>query len=334
VLIDAPVCCECLCAGAHLLSAAPAARVTSAGKPACERCGVQLNRVKHHRPHGAGRACAPRCKSSSSAADAASLPPTPAARSHKRSAPDSGKQQALSTAPPPPTPTLPLHKQATWHTHGWSLHSSSRISRSTAASWLDLATNDELKGWEEKRGGFWQHDTSTSLPCSVLDEKRVRLRHSAERIARQRLSELSVDCTSHRLAGMKLLRTRHGQGLQEIHFDIPEYARAVRCYSVLIYLTPTLSTAVPKSPLSELRHCFTKGEERPSAAALNLLSREQFSSVRVEAGDMLAFNCAVPHYGVANPDPLDRYVLFLLFSPSALPLPDTEDQRYPHGVDD
>jgi hypothetical protein len=49
---------------------------------------------------------------------------------------------------------------------------------------------------------------------------------------------------------------------------------------------------------------------------------------------MLVLNCAVPHYGVANPDQHDRYVLFLLFYPAASPTPDTEEQRYPHGVED
>ena len=67
---------------------------------------------------------------------------------------------------------------------------------------------------------------------------------------------------------------------------------------------------------------------------MKFLSRDKFSSVRVTAGDMLVLNCAVPHYGVANPDEHDRYVLFLLFSPSASPLPDTEEQRYPHGAKD
>jgi hypothetical protein len=40
-----------------------------------------------------------------------------------------------------------------------------------------LAKDSELKKWEEKRGGFYQHNTSQSLTCSFLDEKRVRLHH-------------------------------------------------------------------------------------------------------------------------------------------------------------
>jgi hypothetical protein len=41
---------------------APAPRVTSNGRAACQLCGRELSKVNHHRPSGPGRACAPRCK--------------------------------------------------------------------------------------------------------------------------------------------------------------------------------------------------------------------------------------------------------------------------------
>jgi hypothetical protein len=296
----------------------------------CEKCGRRLCEVKHHRAYGPGRICNPRCKHAKRAVDGAAPVPV-AARSHKRAPTDPGKQQTaaavLLAPPPPPPPPTP-----SWRTLGTSLRLSSRSSRATAASWLQLAQSDELKEWEGKRGGYYQHDTSKSLACAFEDEKRVRLRHSAERIARALLSSLGVESTSLRLAAIKLMRSSQGEGEQEIHYDITEYDRAVKCFTVLMYLTPTLSTAVPTRPMKELRQCFTDGEKRPSAAALKFLSRDKFTSTRVEAGDMLAFNCAVPHYGVANPDEHDRYVLFLLFYPAASPTPDTEEQRYPHGV--
>jgi hypothetical protein len=197
-----------------------------------------------------------------------------------------------------------------------------------------LASDNKLDQWEKKRGGFYQHDTALSLECPFLDEKRIQLRHSAESIARVQLSRLGVDATSLNLAAIKLLRTSKGEGLQEIHYDITVYARAIKCYTVLMYLTDTLSTAIPLLPLADLRHTFTEGEKLPSAASRKFLSRDKFQSERVTAGDMLVFNCAVPHYGVANPDEHDRYVLFLCFSPSNAPAPDTEEQRYPHGVVD
>lgn len=212
------------------------------------------------------------------------------------------------------------------------MHTSSRSSRGAAASWLQLAQSDELKQWKRKRGGFFQHDTHPSLVCSFLDEKRVRLLHGSERLGRQLLHSLGVDCTSHRLAATKLLRTSKGVGRQEIHYDIPVYDLATRCYTVLMYLTPTLSTAVPLLSQKELRGCFTDGERHPPAAALQFLTRDKFATTRVDAGDMLALRCTTAHYGDANPDDAQRYVLFMLFSPSTSRKPDTEEQRYPHGV--
>ena len=103
---------------------------------------------------------------------------------------------------------------------------------------------------------------------------------------------------------------------------------------MLIYLTDTISTAVPTQSMKELRHCFTEGEKKPSAAALKLLSRDKFRTERVPPGTMLVLNCVVPHFGMANPDEHDRFVLFLLFFPSSFPMPDTEEQRYLHGVKD
>ena len=331
--IDASVSCAYCCAGAPRVCVGLIARVDSAGKPACELCGRRLSKVKHTHKHGPGNACHPRCKPSKRTVDGGALDSTHAARSHKRARSDTGKQQptpAVLLAPPP----LPTPPQPSFTTHGWSLRPSSRSSRATSVSWLELARDSELHQWEQKRGGFYQHDTAQLLQCSFLDEKRVRLRHSAERIARAQLSILGVDATSLNLAAMKLLRTATGEGLQEIHYDITEYARAIKCYTVLMYLTDTLSTAIPILPLADLRHTFTEGEKLPSAAARKFLSRDKFQSERVTAGDMLVFNCGVPHYGVANPDEHDRYVLFLCFSPSNAPTPDTEEQRYPHGVVD
>jgi hypothetical protein len=146
------------------------------------------------------------------------------------------------------------------------------------------------------------------------------------------LHGVEVDATALQLVDIKLLRAAAGKGQQQVHYDVPEYELARQSYTVLMYLTATGSTAVPKVPLTELRDTFTEGEKRPSRSALRKLQRDNFHTWRVEAGDLLAFNAAVPHFGVANPDRHDRYVLFLHFSPRGLPLHDTEEQRYPHGV--
>jgi hypothetical protein len=226
----------------------------------------------------------------------------------------------------------PLHLQPTFSTHAWSLQPGHRNSRALAASWLTLASSTELKAWEEKRGGFYQHETHHSLICSHLDELRVRLRASSEALGRSVLHGVDVDATSLQLVDIKLLRAATGKGQQEVHYDVLEYEFARQCYTVLLYLTATELTAVPKAPLNELRDTFTEGEKKPSPSALHKLRRNSFHTCRVDAGDLLAFNAAVPHFGVANPDLHDRYVLFLHFSPRGTPLHDTEEQRYPLGV--
>jgi len=103
-----------------------------------------------------------------------SIPPPPPARSHKRQ--ESSSPVAASPLPQaePPSPVQsPLHLQLTFPTHGWSLRPGHRNSRA-------LATSTELKSWEEKRGGFYQHDTHRSLVCPHLDELRVLLPSSSE----------------------------------------------------------------------------------------------------------------------------------------------------------
>ena len=331
ILFDAPVCCVSLSVGAPLRHIAADDMVPSAKRYLCALCHRDLAKVKHKHRHGAGHACHPRCKPSKRVLDPPATVPDPPIRSHKRSRSDPGKQSQPITHQIT-TPPIPLHLQSTYPTHGWSFHHSTRASRAAAQSWFELGVSDELKEWEKKRGNFYQHDTSMSLNCSLLDEKRVRLRHSSECIGRARLAAIGVDSASLKLGDIKLLRSAYGEGLQEIHYDITEYARAIRCYSVLMYLTSTTSTAVSILPLKEIRNCFTERENRPSAYSLNHLSHDKFYTAPVQAGDTLTFNCTVPHYGVANPDKHDRYVLFLFFHPPSTPAPDTEMQRYPYGV--
>jgi len=164
--------------GALHVSPCLPARLDSAGKPACEECGKRLSTCKGKLyKHGAGKICH-RCHNVLSglvAAPVAAAPEAPV-RSHKR------KLHTASIAAPttPLPPPSPFH-QPLWHSHGWSLHTSSRSSRGAAASWLQLAQSDELKQWKRKRGGFYQHDTHPSLVCSFLDEKHTHERAQQER---------------------------------------------------------------------------------------------------------------------------------------------------------
>jgi hypothetical protein len=162
-----------------------------------------------------------------------------------------------------------------------------------------------MRQWEIKRGGFYQHDTN-------LDTVRDRLLSGSEQLGSDMLCEQGVDSSSLQLAALKIVRMAPGEGEQEIHYDIPEYNLATQCYTVLLYLVPTLSTAVSSLPLKDLRATFTFGEDLPAASARRILSREMFYTTRVEAGDAMVFRCDVPHFGVANPDEHIRYVAFIV----------------------
>ena len=89
------------------------------------------------------------------------------------------------------------------------------------------------------------------------------------------LAELGVDSSEAalQLGNVKLQRAFFGQGQQEIHFDIVEYDLARQCYTIILYLTPTLSTALPKLPLAELRGTFADHEQKLPAAELAKLQR-------------------------------------------------------------
>jgi hypothetical protein len=332
MLTDASMSCACWCIGAPWRAVAPRSRVTPNGRAACEECGRELSKCKGKLyKHDPGKICQQCYDGTRRNTPMLSVPVAPV-RSHKRKHPPAGQNSssipAIRIAPPPIPLVLPLQQQ------GWKLHAASRTSRALCTSWLHLAEDNELKQWELKRGGYYQHETERSLTCSFLDEKRARLRHSADRVARDLLCKSGVEPSFLKLAAIKLLRAFKGDGEQIVHFDIIEYDLATQCYTVIFYLTDTISTAVPIAPLADLRDCFTEGEKHPSPSAKAKLVDEKLHTKRVTAGSSMIINCACPHRGKANPDERTRFVLFLNYYPSQMKAPDTEEQRYPHGVRD
>jgi hypothetical protein len=314
----------------------------SAGCEVCLSCTRRLsNRKGKPRRSGAGHICQS-CfdKQRRGVHRPAEAAPTSSPhRSHKRRAQsDRGEfRTALAAATAPPSPVAcSLFAHSRWATHQCRISAGSRRTRTLALSWLALLSSGELLDWEEKRGGFWQHVTHKQLHCSYEDDRRVKLLAATGSLGRALLAELGIDSSEAalQLGDVKLLRSSFGQGEQEIHYDIVQYDLARQCYTILLYLTPTLSTALPKLPLAELRGTFSDGEQPLPADELAKLQRDQFVSTRVESGDALVLNCAVPHWGVNNPDTADRFVVFASFSPRSKPAPDTEQQRYPHGVKD
>ena len=194
-LIDAPMCGAYCCAGAPLAGAGLEPRVNEYGQQLCELCGARLNRVKHHRAHGAGRACHPQCKPSKHAVDSAALVPAVAVRSHKRGPTDPGKQQpapaVLIASPPLLTPakaTLTrLHDRDSWMEQGWKMMRGNRSRVTMMKDWHRLVTASLDGGfdqWREMRAQFFEQNMRQSLRCLLLEQQRVRVVSRAEMIAR------------------------------------------------------------------------------------------------------------------------------------------------------
>ena len=102
LLINAPVGCGMLHVGVPLAISCATARMDSSGEPACELCGRRLRSVKHHRPYGPGRACAPQCKQKRQLGDSA-VAAAPAAAA----APPLTRKRRAQSDPGEPRPRTP-----------------------------------------------------------------------------------------------------------------------------------------------------------------------------------------------------------------------------------
>jgi hypothetical protein len=227
-----------------------------------------------------------------------------------------------------------LELTATIASHGWQhIPLGNRSLQLLQKGWTALLATGEISGWDRKRGGFLQTDARTDLTCSLEDQHRVALLSKTEAAFRNVLRFCGVDDSKLRLGDVKLLRTEFGQGQQEIHCDSQDEHTACMSYTVLIYLSDTISTAVSIQPTSEARHfaCFC---ENAVTVREELLTRDDLHSFPVKTGDVLTLRNDSPHAGPANPNKPTRDVLFCHFSPKSLPPVDTENQRYPQGVDD
>jgi hypothetical protein len=344
VLIDAPVCALCWCVDAPLVQSGASPRMDLYRNQLCELCDQRLSRVKHHRVCGAGRACHPRCKPSKHASDATSVSSAVVARSHKRSQLDPGQQTSLDVTPP--LPLLPVHHtslssphqqssslfdSASWPSHRWQFAYGNRARTAMCNSWHSLVSTQDsggFAGWTEMRSQFFEQNMRQQLLSPRLEHERQMVVSSAEKHARNLLSNLSVDEQQLQLSDIGCLRTDHNIGLQEIHADIQQHQYAHLCYIVIFYLCATDSTAVSLATTEQLAPLWDMTVPQAKAH----LSSVQFRSSRVAAGTALVMRGDTFHYGVGNPDLYHRYVGFLSFTPKSLPPFDSQEQFYPTGV--
>jgi ectoine hydroxylase-related dioxygenase (phytanoyl-CoA dioxygenase family) len=192
------------------------------------------------------------------------------------------------------------------------------------------------QAWFNLRGNASQLDARQPFTDLGAEQHRLSVVDPTIAALRRLLQEHGIDASHLCVAALKLLRSAPGLGLQPVHFDVPRYKDAVQCYSVLMYCTETMTTAVPKLDAATMRPLFTDGEElsaKQHALAEKLCAEENFISFPVQAGATLVFSAATPHYGVRNIASTDRVVLYALFSPSEEPGQD-DTQRFPLGVTD
>jgi len=305
-------------------------------------CGQKLAHVrstrgawpnaKCHPPHSCPGPPAQRHSPTPAATSAVAAPPA-----RKRAASDPGEpnttpaQQQSSLSAAPQSPALPRH----WRTRLWDLSGVIAAAVVLVSGWMELIAGLS-SGWDGPlRGGFWQYNVDRDLPAGTQRDMRDRLRAETEQLGRSRLEQLGIDTSTLLLAGMKIIRMFPLEGRQEVHYDVQKHYYAQRCYTVLMYLTSTLSTRMPWRTLAELRDTFTSGEEPPPAKVLQKVARKEFIAEPVQPGQLMTLRCDVPHWGDANPNATEpRFLVFMMFYTLGDPKPDTEEQRYPHGVED
>ncbi len=211
---DALLSCACACVGAPLVSACPKQPVDSAGKPRCALCPTRLTNCKGKLyKHAKGKICQ-RCYNIAEGRQNTPPPAAPAAPVCLLKA-SAGNPSAHTLAQPPQAaPPLLQTSPRSRRTVGAVLDATTRSSRACVTGWLALADDDELQsGWRPLPCGCYELDTARSLICSFLDEKRVRLRHGAARVAREVLTSRGVVATEAmlRVGAIRLLRIPEGK---------------------------------------------------------------------------------------------------------------------------
>jgi len=200
-----------------------------------------------------------------------------------------------------------------------------------AKAWCSLVTSTQDGGfehWAAMRAEFYEHSMFLLLRCPLLEQKRNDLISSIEVMGRNLLSSLNIDHSDLRISDMGVLRTRQYTGFQEIHADIQTFETSSLCYSVIMYLVDTDSTALADIPCDALDPVWKMN----LSAAKEVFSRVHFVSERVACGDTAVFSGKTFHYGVENPDAYQRYIGFTTFTPKRLPKVDSQYQFYPTGT--
>jgi hypothetical protein len=132
-----------------------------------------------------------------------------------------------------------------------------------------------------------------------------RIRHHLQSILPAADYERFVT-SKYQLNTAKWLQAKPGKGEQALHLDSVYFERL----SVLIYLGDTMSTLLPRYPIT---YGMGSNHQYEDLRSLRLWRRDLYHSIPVQAGDILFFRHDIIHAGVENKTSVNRNVLFLLY---------------------
>lgn len=159
--------------------------------------------------------------------------------------------------------------------------------------------------------------TSIVIP-KLLEDADERVRYHLQQVLPAADYERFVSM-KYQLNAAKWLQAKPKQGNQALHLDSIYFERL----SVLIYLGDTMSTLLPRYPVS---YGVGSNNQYDDIRSLRLWRKDHYYSVPVFSGDILIFKHDIIHAGVENQTKFNRNVLFLLYCPTSSNIADAFQQ--------
>ena len=159
--------------------------------------------------------------------------------------------------------------------------------------------------------------TSIVVP-RLLEDADERIRYHLQQVLPPADYQRFVSM-KYQLNAAKWLQAKPKQGNQALHLDSVYFERL----SVLIYLGDTMSTLLPRYPVS---YGMSSNNLYEDIKSLRLWRKDHYYSVPVSSGDILIFKHDIIHAGVENQTKFNRNVLFLLYCPTSSNIADAFQQ--------
>jgi hypothetical protein len=331
---------RCVLCGLRLPKSTLSAPASIAGSDH-RRCDPQCPAAREQKPRGwltslQTRLSALPAASSSSSSGSGPLSAPSAASVSALVDQQAGQSSSHAAATAAAAPRIADLDGDTWSELGWMIVSRPASDRSAASfarrvvafAKARLADDASRSGWGPIRGGLSTFDFLKEESLARGDRAVQQMHADLETHMRKHLALVTADSTPAALClrTLAILRSESGKGEQSPHFDIVDFKKAERCYSVILYCVDTATTAVPLQSSATNRALWSDSVDPDH----HLLLPPNFHSYRVGAGALLIFRATVIHHGVPNPMPDDRFIAFGFFSPTEkAEAYSTKNQRYP-----